>query len=76
MASDQFSLRLPKETKSRLEELAQATGRTKAFLALDAIEKYLDIEAWQISAIQQGIKDIDSGDTISIDSVKKDWDIE
>ena len=76
MASDQFSLRLPKETKSRLEELAQATGRTKAFLALDAIEKYLDIEAWQIGAIQQGIKDIDSGDTISIDSVKKDWGIE
>lgn len=76
MASDQFSLRLPKETKSRLEELAQATGRTKAFLALDAIEKYLDIEAWQISAIQQGIKDVDSGDTISIESVKKDWGVE
>ena len=46
MASEQFSLRLPKETKSRLEELAHATGRTKAFLAIDAIEKYLDIETW------------------------------
>ena len=27
MASEQFSLRLPKDTKCRLEELAQATGR-------------------------------------------------
>ena len=75
MASEQFSLRLPKETKSRLEELAHATGRTKAFLAIDAIEKYLDIEAWQISAIQDGIKDIDNNDSVSIEDVKKDWGI-
>ncbi len=75
MASEQFSLRLPKETKSRLEELAHATGRTKAFLAIDAIEKYLDIEAWQISAIQDGIKDIDNNESVSIEDVKKDWGI-
>ena len=43
-------VRLSKDTKARLEKLAQATGRSKAFLANDAIEKYLDMEAWQISA--------------------------
>ncbi len=76
MASEQFSLRIPAETKSRLEELAQATGRTKAFLALDAIEKYLEIEAWQIRAIQQGIKDIDNNEFVSIDEIQKEWNIE
>ena len=76
MASEQFSLRLSKETKCRLEKLAQATGRTKAYLAIDAIEKYLDMEAWQISAIQQGINDIDKGQVVSMDEVKKDWGIE
>lgn len=76
MASEQFSLRLPKDTKSRLEELAQATGRTKAFLALDAIEKYLALEAWQICAIQQGVKEVNENDTVSLDDVKKDWEIE
>ena len=76
MASEQFSLRLSKDTKCSLEELAQATGRTKAYLALDAIEKYLDMEAWQICAIQQGIKDIDEGQFVSMDDVKKDWGIE
>ncbi len=76
MASEQFSLRLSKDTKCRLEELAKATGRTKAYLAIDAIEKYLDMEAWQISAIQQGIKDIDENNYVSIDDVKKDWGIE
>ncbi len=75
MASEQFSLRLPKETKQQLEELAQATGRTKAFLALDAIEKYLDVEAWQIQAIQKGLKDADNGDVVDIDDIKKEWGI-
>ena len=76
MASDQFSLRLPKDTKNRLEELAKASGRTKAYLAIDAIEKYLDIEAWQIAAIQQSLRDVDNNETVSIEEVKKDWDIE
>ncbi len=76
MSSEQFSLRIPKVTKEKLEELAKATGRTKAFLAIEAIEKYLDLESWQISAIQKGIKDIDNGKHVSIDDVKKEWGIE
>lgn len=75
MASEQFSLRISKNTKQRLDELAEATGRSKSFIAIEAIEKYCDMEAWQISAIQQGIKDIDAGKFVSIDEVKKDWDI-
>lgn len=76
MASEQFSLRLSKDTKCRLEELAKATGRTKAYLAQDAIERYLETEAWQINAIQQGIKDVDENKFVSIDEVKKDRSIE
>lgn len=76
MSSEQFSLRIPKDTKNKLEELAQATGRTKAFLAIEAIEKYLDMEAWQICAIQDGLKDIDKGNFVSMDEVKKEWGIE
>lgn len=76
MSSEQFSLRIPKGTKTKLEELAKATGRTKAFLAIEAIEKYLDMEAWQICAIQEGLKDIDKGNFVSMDDVKKEWGIE
>lgn len=75
MASEHLSLRIPSITKQRLEELANATGRTKAFLALDAIEKYLEIEAWQISAIYEGINDIKNDKTVSLDEVKAHWGI-
>ena len=65
-----------KDTKTRLEELAQATGRTKAFLANDAIEKYLETEAWQISAIQAGLKDVDNNNVVNYEEIKKKWEIE
>lgn len=75
MASEQFSLRIPKDTKNRLEELAKATGRSKAFIAVEAIDKYIELESWQIGAIQDGIKAVDEGKTISINDVKKEWGI-
>lgn len=73
--AEQFSLRLPKGTKDRLQELADATGRTKAFLAQDAIEKYLELESWQIKAIQEGIKNVDEGKVISYKEIKEEWKI-
>lgn len=76
MASEQFSLRIPKDTKSRLEALSNATGRTKAYLALDAIEKYLEVEAWQIAAIQDGIKDVNNAECVDISDVKTEWGID
>lgn len=75
MVSEQISLRISKESKEKLELLAKSTGRSKNFLAQDAIDKYLELESWQISAIQEGIKQINDGQFVSIDDVKKDWDI-
>lgn len=74
--AEQFSIRLPKTTKDRLQELADATGRTKAFLAQDAIEKYLELESWQIKSIQEGLKDVDEGKVVSYDNIKKEWGLE
>lgn len=74
--AEQFSLRLSKSTKEKLQALADATGRTKAFLAQDAIERYLELESWQIKAIQDGLKDIDEGKIVSYKEVKQEWEIE
>ena len=74
--AEQFSLRLPKGIKDRLQELADATGRTKSFLAQDAIEKYLELESWQIQAIQEGIKAVDEGNIISLENIKEEWGLE
>jgi len=75
MASEQFSMRISKETKEKLETLAKATGRSKAFIAVEAIEKYCDLEAWQIMAIQEGIRQADNGQLIPIEEIKREWEL-
>ena len=74
--AEQFSLRLSKSTKDRLQQLADATGRTKAFLAQDAIERYLELESWQIRAIQDGLKAVDDGQTVSYEDIKQEWGLD
>ncbi|MGH2519004.1 MAG: CopG family ribbon-helix-helix protein [Chloroflexota bacterium] len=65
IASTTFTLRLPSELKERLEQLAQAAGRSKAFLALDAVQRYVEMESWQIAEIRQAVKEADAGDFAS-----------
>jgi len=55
-----MSLRLPDEMADTLAHLAKATGRSKSFLAIDALRDYLAREAWQIAEIQKAIEEADA----------------
>ena len=55
-----MTLRLDAETRKRLEKLARATDRSKAYLAMQALEQYLDIHEWQVGAIQQAVDEADA----------------
>lgn len=60
-ASDILTLRLPAKLNSRLAKLAKSTDRSRSRLAADAIEQYLDLNAWQVQAIEEGIEAADAG---------------
>lgn len=60
-ASATMTLRLDRGTRRRLDRLAEATDRTRSFLAGEAIRTYLDREEWQVAAINEGIRSADSG---------------
>lgn len=62
MATAILTLRLPEETKAKLDKLAQATHRSKSYLAEEAIARYLDLEAWQVGEIEKAIQEADRGD--------------
>jgi len=55
-----LSVRVLPETREKLELLAEATHRTKSFLAAEAIEHYLSVQAWQVKAIEAAVKEADS----------------
>lgn len=64
-----MSLRLPDEIADTLANLAKATGRSKSFLAVDALREYLAREAWQIEEIQHALNEADAGDFASDEEV-------
>ena len=69
-----LSVRIPPEMREQLEELSDATGRTKSFLAAEAIEGYLAVQAWQVKAIKAAVKKANSKDAKLIDHNKvTDW---
>jgi RHH-type rel operon transcriptional repressor/antitoxin RelB len=55
-----MTIRLPETIKNKLEDLAQATERSKAYLAAKAIEEFIITQEWQIQAIQAAVKEADS----------------
>jgi predicted transcriptional regulator len=57
--------------RSRLEKLAKSTGRSRSFLAAEAITAYLDTNEWQISGITVALSSLDRGKGIVHDRVKR-----
>lgn len=69
-----LSVRVPAEVRDDLEVLADSTGRSKSFLASEAIETYISTQAWQIKAIKEALKKTDTKNAKFIDnSTVTDW---
>ncbi|MGS5086354.1 CopG family ribbon-helix-helix protein [Hydrogenophaga sp. A37] len=64
-----LNVRLPVELHAQLEQLVQATGRTKSFLTVEALKSYVSQEQWQIADIQAGMDEADRGDFASAEEV-------
>jgi predicted transcriptional regulator len=63
--STTMTIRLEDEVKDRLDQLAEATQRSRSYLAAEAVRTYLDSNAWQIGEIQAALKEADAGDFAS-----------
>jgi predicted transcriptional regulator len=72
MRSTTFTVRVDNGVKKRLERLAKSTGRSRSFLAAEAINEYLEVNEWQVAGIKQAIASLDRGEGIPHDSVR-DW---
>jgi RHH-type rel operon transcriptional repressor/antitoxin RelB len=72
MRSTTFTVRIDTGVKKRLERLAKSTGRSRSFLAAEAINGYLEVNEWQVTGIKRAIASLDRGEGIPHDVVK-DW---
>jgi len=72
--STTMTVRLEDEIKSRLDQLAESTKRSRSFLAAEAIREYIAINEWQIGEIVAGMEEADRGEFASEAEVKAFFD--
>ena len=60
MSSTTVTIRINATVKRRLENLAKSTGRSRSYLAAEAIGEFVDANEWQIAGIKQAIELIGS----------------
>lgn len=54
--------RIPEATSTKVDALASAMGRTKSWIATEAIRRYVEVESWQVAEIKEALKEADAGD--------------
>ena len=70
-ATTTMTIRLSSVIKRRLDKLAKSTKRTRSWLAADAVAAYVEQHQWQLSEIEEGIKDADAGCFVPHEDVKR-----
>jgi len=64
-----LSLRVDAETAKRLDDLAEATDRSRSWLLENALDAYLETQAWQIARIEQGMAELKEGQSVPHEDV-------
>lgn len=66
-----FTVRVEPEKQKRLDELAESMDRSRNWLVNQALECYLDVQAWQIQQIRQGIEAADRGELATDEDINR-----
>ena len=67
-----FTVRVNPDDKKRLEALAKNTGRSRSYLAAEAIAEYLATNEWQVAGIYEALASLEKGQAVDHDEVS-DW---
>lgn len=57
-----FTIRLDDEMLAKLDALAADTDRSRNWIATKAIQDYVELNAWQIQRIKEGVAEADRGE--------------
>ena len=72
--TEPVTLRLNAATRRRLDKLAKATERSRAALAAEAVRQYVELNEWQIAAIEEGVREAETGRFIDHARLKAKWE--
>ncbi len=62
--TEPITIRASKEAVSEIDALAASMDRSRNYVVNQAIQQYLDANAWQVERIKAGLADAERGDVI------------
>lgn len=72
--SEPVTLRLDSAICKRLDRLSKATDRSRSALAAEAIRQFVELNEWQIAAIEEGVREAEQGRFIDHARLKAKWE--
>ena len=76
--STTMTIPLKDEVRDRFDQLAEATRRSKSFLAAEAIRAFVETNEWQIGEIRAALREADAGDFASdkdVAALSRKWKV-
>lgn len=74
MGNANITARLDAGTREKLDLLAKSTARSKSFLVSEAVRAYVEEQAWQIHAIQEGVEQANAENFASNEEIRSAFD--
>jgi RHH-type transcriptional regulator, rel operon repressor / antitoxin RelB len=68
------TVRMDGRTLKRVDGLARAMSRSRAWVINQAVERYLDYEEWFVGEVKQALIEARAGDLVEHEAVLKAWE--
>ncbi len=74
MGTEAFSVRTDSKKVKKLDKLAKQMDRSRNYLVNQAIDQLLELHAWQIERVKEGIKAADEGRFAAVAEMERIFD--
>jgi predicted transcriptional regulator len=74
MAEKATTIRMYPRMLKRVDGIARAVSRSRAWVINQAVERYLDYEEWFVGAVKRGLKEAETGQLIEHEEVVRTWE--
>ncbi|MCH7487808.1 MAG: CopG family ribbon-helix-helix protein [Proteobacteria bacterium] len=64
-----LSFRVDPKKARAIDELAKATDRPRSWHLEQALDAYLEAQAWQVKHVQEGLKELQAGESVAHEDV-------
>ena len=65
------TVRMESRTLKRVDSLASALSRSRAWVINQAVERYLDYEEWFVGEVKHALKQVEAGEVLTHSEVVK-----